>query len=143
MFGVLRLNVGTVCLDYLVSGVGILFGLVPFKTCPLFALMFVSSLSFSCCGDVRRRRFLFSLSLSGAGEKPLLGGLGFPLCLFFLAEHYAFNPYAKLRSYTKASPSPCVVFFFFSVVARLPIGMFLDWCGWVGFLGGWLSVGVF
>ena len=62
------------CVVFLVLGVDMLFGLVPFKTCPLFALMFVSPLSFFCCLVVRRRRFLsFFLSQVLGKPKPRFG----------------------------------------------------------------------
>ena len=62
----------------------------------------------------------FSLSFSQAlwKPKPLLGGLGFPLFFFVLAEHSALDPYFVIDTYTTATPSPC---FFSSLigVARL------------------------
>ena len=73
-----------------------------------------------------------SLSLSGAGEtKPLLGGLGFPLCFSGLAEYSDFDPYFFTFTYTKALPSPCF-FFSFVGVARLPGGgvFGLSWMCW-------------
>ena len=57
------------CVGVLVFGVELLFGLVPFKTCPLFAFGVRSPLFFlSSCWDVCRRRFFLFFSLSGAGE---------------------------------------------------------------------------
>ena len=60
-----------VCLEFLVSGVEMLFGLMPFKTCPLFVLLFVSTSLSLVVWDVRRRRFFsvffFSLFLSVSG----------------------------------------------------------------------------
>ena len=72
---------------FLVLRVEKLFGLVPFKTCPLVRFGVCSPLVLLFCyGDVRRRRFSLcpslSLSLSGAGETQTptgLGTLGFPL----------------------------------------------------------------
>ena len=55
----------------MVFGVEMLFGFVPFKTGPLFALMFAPTLSFSCCLVCSPTTFFSpsSLSLSqGAGE---------------------------------------------------------------------------
>ena len=78
---------GTVffCVVFLVLGVDMLFGLVPFKTCPLFALMFVSPLSFFCCLVCSPTTFIslsfsFSLSLSlrCLGNPNPVWGLGFP-----------------------------------------------------------------
>ena len=65
------------------SGLRCCLVLMPFKTSPLFALMFVVLSFFSFdVWDVRRRRFSLCLSLSQAlgKTKPPLWGLGFPLC---------------------------------------------------------------
>ena len=79
---------------FMVFGVEMLFGLVPFKTCPLFALMFVSSLFLSCCWDVRRRRFSLCLSLSQVlgKPKPLFGGFGIPLVSLLRGEALRLRP---------------------------------------------------
>ena len=63
------------CVVVLVLGVEMLFGLVPFRTCPRVRVGVCCPLFLLFCyGDVRRRRFSLclclslSLSLSGAGE---------------------------------------------------------------------------
>ena len=48
----------------MVFGVEMLFGLVPFRTSPLFALVFVVLSFFSFCWDVRRRRFYLCFPFS-------------------------------------------------------------------------------
>ena len=81
LFRVFGLFVRFVCMAFLVSGVGIMFGFVPFRTCPLFALMFVSPLSvFRCLVCSPTLSFSLSLSLSQALGKPKpRWGFGFPL----------------------------------------------------------------
>ena len=115
---------------FLVSGVGIMFGFVPFRTCPLFALMFVSPLSFLLFTSVCRRRFslfLFSLSLSQVLGKPKpISGLGFPLCLFILATISLFNPHALLHTYIKVT-APRLFFFFSSRRRRLLVWWLALW----------------
>ena len=64
---------------FMVFGVEMLFGLVPFKIRPLFALMFVSPLSFFCCLVRSPTTFSLFFSLSGAGETQTQFGFGFPL----------------------------------------------------------------
>ena len=69
------------CVGFMVFGVEMLFGLVPFKTCPLFVLMFVSPslflLLFGMFADAVLSSCLF---LSGAGEAQAPArGLGVPL----------------------------------------------------------------
>ena len=84
---------------FLVSGVEMLFGLVPFRTSPLFALMFVSPLSFFCCLVCSTTTFFsLSLSLRCWGNPSPFWGLGFPLC-----QDFRF-------SYRKCGPG--IVFFF-------------------------------
>ena len=103
------------CVVFLVFGVEMLFGLVPFKTCPLFALVFVAlSFFLSCCGDVRWRHFLsFSLSqVLGKLQTPFWG-LGFPLCFFTLDADSVFNPYSDAPTPTPRSPFPRTVFIVF------------------------------
>ena len=113
----------------MVFGVEMLFGLVPFKTYPLFALMFVSPLSFFSVWFVRRRSFSFFLSLRRWGNPNPVWGLGFPLCSLLAGR--------GLRlPFPKASP-PHLPFFFFSfvVVVRGYVG---GWSGFVCFLVGWV-----
>ena len=69
------------CVVVLVLGVEMLFGLVPFRTCPRvrFGVCCPLFLLF-CYGDVRRRRFSLCLSLSQTLGKPKPHlGFGFPL----------------------------------------------------------------
>ena len=76
------------CAVFLVSGVEMLFGLVPFKTCPLFGLLFVVLSFFLRLLGCSSTPFLvfshslslsLSLSLSGAGEPQTPAGFVFPL----------------------------------------------------------------
>ena len=74
------MDVGYSVWFFSVSGVGImLLGLVPFRTCPLLAEVFVVLFFLWMFGWFRRRRSLsFFLSQVLGKPKPLFGGLGFP-----------------------------------------------------------------
>ena len=97
--------------------------MVPFRTSPLFALVFVVLSFFSFCWDVRRRRFYLCLpfSLRCWGNPNPLRGLGFPLCFFFVATLSDFDPFILIRTFSEVRLQP-LFFFFFSffvvVVAR-------------------------
>ena len=123
MFGAFGIYVWFVGMAFLVSGVEMLLGLVPFKTSLLFALMFVSPLSFFCCFVCSPTTFFFfflslSLSLSGAGETQTPFGVwGSPGVLFLLDAYYEFDPYSLLLSSTKVSAPPCFFFVFSSALA--------------------------
>ena len=84
------------------SGLRCCFGLVPFKTCPLFALMFVSPLSFFFCLVCSPTTFFFlSFSLSGAGETQAPFGVWVSPCVFFLLDaDFVYNPHSELSTYT-------------------------------------------
>ena len=99
---------------FLVSGVGImLFGLVPFRTCPLLAQMFVCPLSFFLLfGVVADDVFLsFFLSQALGKPKPLLG-FGFPLVFSSSWTRTSSTTRTSSSAYTKA-PLPHLFFFFF------------------------------
>ena len=129
----------------MVFGVGRLSGLVPFRTSPLFALVFVVLSFFSFCWDVRRRRFYLCLpfSLRCWGNPNPLRGLGFPLCFFFVATLSDLDPFILIRTFSEVRLQP-LFFFFFSRRRRRS----LVWWRSVAFLfrfflvcgGGLLSV---
>ena len=96
---------------------------MPFKTCPVFALLFVSPLSFFSVWFVRRRRFSFFLSLSQAlgKPKPYLG-FGFPLVVS--------SCWTRTSSTTRTPSSalsprlrPRTCFFFFSFASSSFVGL--------------------
>ena len=117
-----------------------LFGLVPFKTRPLFALMFVSPLSFFAVWYVRRRRFSLLLSLSQALGKPKPRlELGFPLVFLRPGRGLRARPVRLHFLLHQTTPSPCC--FFSSASFVFPIWMFPGCSGWVVFLCGCLSGG--
>ena len=127
------------CVVFSVSGVGnMLLGLVPFRTRPLLAKVFVV-LSFSLVvWLVSTTPFsLFFLSQVLGKPKPI-SGLGCPLCLFILATISLFNPHALLRTYIKVTaPRLFFFFFFFAVVARLS-GLGVLGLVWMGCVFWWL-----
>ena len=124
------------CVGCMVFGVEMLFGLVPFKTSPLFALVFVVLSFFSFCWDVRRRRFCLCLSLSQAlgKSKPRLG-FGFPLVLSSSRTRSTSSIRTPCSAYTSRHRSSSCVFFFFSrrrsrgLCSGLGFAV-LSWLGW-------------
>ena len=101
---------------FLVSGVGIMFGFVPFRTCPLLAQMFVCPLSFFVCLVWLPTTFSLFLSLSGAGETQTHFGFGFPLVS--LRPGHDLRPRSVHRPlHLPQGPAPAPVFFFFFFVA--------------------------
>ena len=128
------------CVVFSVSGVGnMLLGLVPFRTRPLLAKVFVV-LSFSLVvWLVSTTPFSLFLLSQVLGKPKPISGLGFPLCLFILATISLFNPHALLRTYIKVT-APRLFFFFPSSLVFL-VWVFSGWSGWVVFSGGWCSGG--
>ena len=135
------MDVGLYVWDSLVSGAGIMFGLVPFKTCPLLAKLFVvlvffslvvwlvSSSSFSLSLSLSLS-LSFSLSLRRWGNPSPVWGLGFPLCSLLLGRALrVYDPYSLLLFFTKV-PAPALVFFSFfsSALARVFLGMCVGRC---------------
>ena len=85
-----------------VSGEGILFGLVPFKTWPMSEILFVVSLSLSlsfCLSGLFGGNVSLFLFLRRWGNPNPFWGLGFLLCLSNLATHYEFDPYVFTFSF--------------------------------------------
>ena len=123
-------------MSFLVSGVEILFGLVPFKTSPLFALVFVVPSLFSfvvgmCVGDV----FSLSLFLRCWGTPNPFWGLGFPLCSLRPGRELRLQS-AGLAPHLHQGHRPAPVFFFCS-----PLASFGSWWLLVSFCFG--GVGFF
>ena len=109
---------------FLVSGVGIMFGFVPFRTCPLLAQMFVCALSFFVCLLWLPTTFSLFFSLSRAGGTQTHFGFGFPLVS--LQPGYALRP--TIRTSSPFSPTPksrsrSCVFFFFSFFVAVRAGL--------------------
>ena len=135
LFGVPWVFVGFLC-GFMVFGVEMLFGLVPFKTSPCSLWCLLSSLSFlfvgMFAGDVFVRVFLF---LKRWGNPNPVWGLGFPLCS--LLPGHALRPRSvRLAPFIHRGIAPVRVgFFFFLVGARvglcfgLGFGV-LSWLGW-------------
>ena len=129
-----------VCVVFLVSGVEMLFGLVPCKTCPLFGLLFVVLFFFffSVVGmfvDDVFFSFSLSLYLSGAGEPQTPEGFVFPLVFLHPGRGLRLRPVLFIFSFTKASHRTCF-FFLSSLISRLSFfSRFLSWF-WLVFPGG-------
>ena len=137
LFGSFGIYVWLVCVVFLVSGVEMLFGLVPFKTCPFFGVLFVV-LFLSGCWDVRRRRFLFlclSLSLSGAGEPQTPAGFVFPLVFLRPGRGLRLRPVPLLFLLHQGFAPRLFFFFFRRSVAGSVFFSFLVLV-LVGFFGG-------
>ena len=97
MSGFVVLGLSAKCWDcvfgYLVFGVGFLFGSVPFKTCPLFALMFVSFFFLVVGMFVDDVCLSVFLSLSGAGETQTpVWGFGIPLVFLLRGQALRLRP---------------------------------------------------
>ena len=134
LFGSFGIYVWSVCEVFLVSGVEMLFGLVPFKTCPFFGLLFVCPFFFSLVvGMFVDDVFLFlclslSLSLSGAGEPQTPAGFVFPLVSLRPGRGLRLRP-VPLHFLLHQGLAPHLFFFFFSV-ARLPSRCFSRSLSW-------------
>ena len=115
LFCVFGLFVRFVCMAFLVSGVGIMFGFLPFRTCPLLAQLFVCPLSFFVCLVWLPTTFSLFLSLSGAGETQTpFGGLGFPLCSLLPGRGLRRQPVHRAQHFPQGfAPAPAFFFFFF------------------------------
>ena len=104
LFGAFGIVVWFFVWFFLVLGVEMLFGLVPFKTCPLVRWVFgVPSLFLLLFGMFAGDVFLFffSLSLSGAGETQTPFGVWVSPCVLFLLDaDFVYNPHSELRIYT-------------------------------------------
>ena len=140
MVRVLGIYVWFGCMAFLVSGIEMLFGLVPFKTSPLFALVFVVLSFFSFvmgmfAGDVFLSVFL---SLRRWGNPNPFWGLGFPpLVTLHPGRGLRARP-VRLHFSPSPRPRPApAVFFLFVSVVRLPgldvLGLF--WMGCVSLCG--------
>ena len=138
------------CVVFLVFGVEMLFGLMPFKACPLFAfvfvvLFFVSLVVGVFVGDVFLF-FFFSLSLSlsqALGKpKPLLG-FGFPLVFLHPGRGLRLRPVRLHFLLHQGHAQPLLVFFLLVGIVVFLVWVFSVCSGWVVFLGGWLSGGGF
>ena len=120
---------------FLVSGVEMLFGLVPFKTCPFFGLLFVVLFFFLWllgCSSTTFFFFSVSLSLSGAGEPQTPAGFVFPLVSLRPGRGLRLRP-VPLHFLLHPRPRPAPVFFFlfcFFFVARLPARCFSRSLSW-------------
>ena len=138
LFCVFGLFVRFVCMAFLVSGVGIMFGFVPFRTCPLLAQLFVCPLSFFVCLVWLPTTFSLFLSLSGAGETQTPFGVWVSPCvLFFLDADFVDNPYIELSTFPKASPPHLPFFFFFFFRRRR--SRVCWWLVWLCLFSGWLG----
>ena len=121
-------------MGFMVFGVEMLFGLVPFKTSPLFALVFVV-LSFFLLGCSPATFLSLSFSFSGAGETQTPFGVWVSPCVLFLPDAlYVLDPYALLRLYIEASLQLLCVFFFLvgARVGCVLVLVSLSCPGWVG-----------
>ena len=124
------------CVGFMVFGVEMLFGLVPFKTCPLFALMFVSPLFFFFCLVWSPTTFFFlSLSQALGKPKPRLG-FGFPLVFSSCWTRTSSTTRTPSSATTpRRRPRTCLFFFFFSRRRRSLVCWLVSWRS-VAFLFG-------
>ena len=96
----------------MVFGVEMLFGFVPFKTGPLFALMLVSTLSFFCCLVCSPTTFFSFFSLSQALGKPKpRAGFGVPLVFLLRGRVLQVRP-VLLAPLLHQGSRPALCFFF-------------------------------
>ena len=138
LFRAFGLFVRFVCMAFFVSGVGIMFGFVPFKTCPLLVQMFGCPLPFFVCLVWSPTTFSLFFSLSGAGETQTPFGFGFPLVS--LRPGHDLRPRSVHRPlHLPQGSAPAPVFFFFSRRRRRSLV-------WLWLVAVWLvslCVGVF
>ena len=134
LFGAFGIYVWFVCVVFLVSGVEMLFGLVPFKTRPLFGLLFVV-LSFflwlvGCLSTTFFFFFSLSLSLSGAGEPQAHAGFVFPLVFLRPGHGLRLRP-VPLHFFLHQGFAPHLFLFFSSLFARVFLFGFAFLSCWV------------
>ena len=111
------------------------------KYCLLSSLSLSLSISLFVCLVGSSATLALFLSLSGAGETqtPFVVWVS-PCVSSSWPRTPSFDPYILGPTTTPRSFHHAPVFFFvFPSSLVFPVGMFLDWCGWVGFLGGWVS----
>ena len=107
----------------LVSGVGIMFGFVPFRTCPLLAQMFACPLSFFVCLVWLSTTFSLFLSLSGAGETQTPVGVWVSPSVSSSWTRTSSSTRTPCSSRSpRSSPAPVFFFFFSTALAWVFFG---------------------